>query len=196
MIHDAHGYWLREAGGADPVAPAAGDLEADVAIVGGGYAGLWTAWHLLAADPSLRVVVLEADRCGHGPSGRNGGFCESYWRAMPCCAPRSATPAPARSRTPRARACTPSGASVSRRAWTRGSSRPASLAVATAPAHEGFGADAVAAAAALGAPERVQPLDADRRAARRPAPRFGAAGSCSTSPPSNRRAWRSACATA
>ena len=45
--HDAHGYWLQEAGGAEPVAPAAGDIDADVVIVGGGYAGMWTAWHLL-----------------------------------------------------------------------------------------------------------------------------------------------------
>ena len=43
-------------------------------VVGGGYTGLWTAWHLLAADPEARVVVLEGGRCGHGPSGRNGGF--------------------------------------------------------------------------------------------------------------------------
>ena len=81
MIHDAHGYWLREAGGAEPVAPAAGDLDADVVIVGGGYAGMWTAWNLL--DRGARVVLLEADVCGHGPSGRNGGFCETLWSNLP-----------------------------------------------------------------------------------------------------------------
>ena len=43
-------------------------------IVGGGYTGMWAAWHVLEADPDARVVVLEAGRCGHGPSGRNGGF--------------------------------------------------------------------------------------------------------------------------
>jgi glycine/D-amino acid oxidase-like deaminating enzyme len=44
-------------------------------VVGGGFTGLWSAIQLLEADPSLRVVVLEADRVGHGASGRNGGFC-------------------------------------------------------------------------------------------------------------------------
>ena len=81
MRHDAHGWWLREAGGVTPVAPAAGELEADVVIVGGGYAGMWTAWNLL--DRGARVVLLEADVCGHGPSGRNGGFCETLWSNLP-----------------------------------------------------------------------------------------------------------------
>jgi len=78
--HDAHGYWLREAGGAEPVAPAAGDIDADVVVLGGGYTGMWTAWQL---HDRARVVVLEADVCGHGPSGRNGGFCETLWSNLP-----------------------------------------------------------------------------------------------------------------
>jgi glycine/D-amino acid oxidase-like deaminating enzyme len=78
--HDAHGYWLKEAGGAQPSAPASGDIDADVVIVGGGYAGMWTAWQL---HDRARVVVLEADVCGHGPSGRNGGFCETLWSNLP-----------------------------------------------------------------------------------------------------------------
>jgi glycine/D-amino acid oxidase-like deaminating enzyme len=81
--HDAHGYWLREAGGAEPVTPATGDLEADVVVLGGGYTGMWTAWQLLERAPDTRVVVLEADVCGHGPSGRNGGFCETLWSNLP-----------------------------------------------------------------------------------------------------------------
>jgi glycine/D-amino acid oxidase-like deaminating enzyme len=83
VLHDAHGYWLREAGGAEPAASAAGELTADVVVLGGGYTGLWTAWHLLERAPDARVVVLEADVCGHGPSGRNGGFCETLWTALP-----------------------------------------------------------------------------------------------------------------
>ena len=81
MRHDAHGYWLAEAGAVTPTAPAAGDLEADAVIVGGGYTGLWTAWQLL--ERGARVVLLEADLCGHGPSGRNGGFCETLWSNLP-----------------------------------------------------------------------------------------------------------------
>lgn len=52
------------------------DIEADVCIVGGGFTGLWTAYELLAAEPSLEVVVLEAERVGFGASGRNGGWVE------------------------------------------------------------------------------------------------------------------------
>jgi glycine/D-amino acid oxidase-like deaminating enzyme len=51
-----------------------GHIEADVAIVGGGYTGLWTARELLERDPSLRVVVVEKSVCGFGASGRNGGW--------------------------------------------------------------------------------------------------------------------------
>jgi glycine/D-amino acid oxidase-like deaminating enzyme len=54
------------------------DVDADVAIVGGGYTGLWTAWALLRRDPTLRVVVLEAEHVGFGASGRNGGWCSSF----------------------------------------------------------------------------------------------------------------------
>ena len=50
-------------------------VEADVAIVGGGLTGLWSAYYLAQADPSLRVVVLEAEVVGFGASGRNGGWC-------------------------------------------------------------------------------------------------------------------------
>jgi glycine/D-amino acid oxidase-like deaminating enzyme len=54
-----------------------------VAIVGGGYTGLWTALALHERDASLRVAVLEADVCGSGPSGRNGGFLHGYWSSLP-----------------------------------------------------------------------------------------------------------------
>ncbi|WKN49947.1 FAD-binding oxidoreductase [Nocardioides sp. Arc9.136] len=52
-----------------------------MAIVGGGYTGLWTAYSLAVADPSLRIVVLEAERVGHGASGRNGGWCSALFPA-------------------------------------------------------------------------------------------------------------------
>jgi glycine/D-amino acid oxidase-like deaminating enzyme len=51
-----------------------GDLDADVAIVGGGLTGLWTAWYLLERDPTLSIVVLEKEIVGFGASGRNGGW--------------------------------------------------------------------------------------------------------------------------
>lgn len=51
-----------------------GRVDADVVVVGGGYTGLWTSYYLLRGDPSLRVVVIEAEFCGYGASGRNGGW--------------------------------------------------------------------------------------------------------------------------
>ncbi|MEV4410908.1 FAD-binding oxidoreductase [Catellatospora sp. NPDC049609] len=52
-----------------------GDLDVDVAIVGAGYTGLWTAYYLRRADPGLRIAVVEAEHVGFGASGRNGGWC-------------------------------------------------------------------------------------------------------------------------
>lgn len=57
--------------------PLPGDVQADVAIVGGGYTGLWTAYYLLQRDPKLRVAVVEGSAVGFGASGRNGGWCSS-----------------------------------------------------------------------------------------------------------------------
>ena len=82
MQNEARSWWLREALAADPGVPCpplSGRVRADVAIVGGGYTGMWTAFQLKQADPSVDVVLLEADICGGGPSGRNGGFMEALW---------------------------------------------------------------------------------------------------------------------
>jgi glycine/D-amino acid oxidase-like deaminating enzyme len=77
------GWWLREALAAEhdkkPLSPLAGDINADVIVVGGGFTGLWTAYFLTEAKPDLKVVVLEQDICGGGPSGRNGGFASGWW---------------------------------------------------------------------------------------------------------------------
>jgi len=56
-----------------------GDQAVDVAIVGAGYTGLWTAYYLKKADPTLRVAVLEARFAGFGASGRNGGWCSAIF---------------------------------------------------------------------------------------------------------------------
>ena len=75
-------WWLREALAAEPGSncpPLTKDVNADVVIVGGGFTGLWTAYFLTQADPSLGIVVLEQDICGGGPSGRNGGFASGWW---------------------------------------------------------------------------------------------------------------------
>jgi glycine/D-amino acid oxidase-like deaminating enzyme len=68
------------AGPAEPHRPPLpGDTSCDVAVVGGGFTGLWTAYYLLEADPTLRVVVLEAETVGFGASGRNGGWASALF---------------------------------------------------------------------------------------------------------------------
>lgn len=65
-------HWFDELPTPRPALP--GDRDADVCIVGAGYTGLWTAYYLAQADPSLRITVLEARFAGFGASGRNGGW--------------------------------------------------------------------------------------------------------------------------
>jgi glycine/D-amino acid oxidase-like deaminating enzyme len=78
------GYWWRSVGGPPPARPPLeGRAEADVAIVGGGYTGLWTAYYLKRAEPSLRVTVLEGERVGFGASGRNGGWVSGFFSGPP-----------------------------------------------------------------------------------------------------------------
>ncbi|WP_217161130.1 NAD(P)/FAD-dependent oxidoreductase [[Mycobacterium] fortunisiensis] len=65
-------HWFDELPAPRPALP--GDRDADVCIVGAGYTGLWTAYYLKQADPSLRITVLESRFAGFGASGRNGGW--------------------------------------------------------------------------------------------------------------------------
>ncbi|MFP6662262.1 MAG: FAD-binding oxidoreductase [Myxococcota bacterium] len=70
-------YWQQDLG-AHPQQrrpPLGADAIVDVAIVGAGYSGLWTAYYLKRIDPALRVAILEAEHVGFGASGRNGGWC-------------------------------------------------------------------------------------------------------------------------
>jgi glycine/D-amino acid oxidase-like deaminating enzyme len=78
--------WLQEALAREPeaetVEPLSGGHRTDVCIVGGGYTGLWTALQFKWLDPSVEVMLLEADICGGGASGRNGGFATSWWEKL------------------------------------------------------------------------------------------------------------------
>ena len=73
-------FWLEQALKADasPAPSLSGETRADVCIVGGGFTGLWTAINLKRMKPELDVVIIEADICGAGASGRNGG-CVLSW---------------------------------------------------------------------------------------------------------------------
>jgi glycine/D-amino acid oxidase-like deaminating enzyme len=77
-------FWLESSLGDELDAPPlAGRSSVDVAIVGGGYVGLWTALRIKELEPDCRVAVLERDICGGGASGRNGGFVLSWWPKYP-----------------------------------------------------------------------------------------------------------------
>jgi len=67
-------FWFASVGLPRPRPALDGPADADVCVVGGGFTGLWTAYYLKKADPSLRVVLLERRFCGYGASGRNGGW--------------------------------------------------------------------------------------------------------------------------
>jgi glycine/D-amino acid oxidase-like deaminating enzyme len=86
VVGTRRSWWLREALAADPGVPCpslVGEATADVAIVGGGFTGLWTAWQLIEQSPGIRVTVIEQDIVGGGPSGRNGGFLTGWWDSLP-----------------------------------------------------------------------------------------------------------------
>lgn len=79
-------WWLQEAlefeGSPPPLAALEGNHDVDVAIVGGGYTGLWTALLLRERAPDLRIALVEAEVCGAGASGKNGGMVHGYWYAV------------------------------------------------------------------------------------------------------------------
>ncbi len=71
-----YSYWLESSG--DDLTPRPrldGSVSVDVAVMGAGYTGLWTAYYLLKRDPSLKVAIVEREIAGFGASGRNGGWC-------------------------------------------------------------------------------------------------------------------------
>ncbi|WP_372593395.1 NAD(P)/FAD-dependent oxidoreductase [Actinotalea sp.] len=70
-------FWLDDVAGAERRPALSADLDADLAIVGGGYTGLWTALLAARRDPGARIVLLEGGTVGWAASGRNGGFCEA-----------------------------------------------------------------------------------------------------------------------
>jgi glycine/D-amino acid oxidase-like deaminating enzyme len=169
-------WWLDEAlaaeGDAADAPPLEGEVRADVAIVGGGYTGLWTALAVKEAEPSAHVVVLEAEVVGWGPSGRNGGFLYGFWPhldslraafgvegALDVCRLAART-------VPSVREfCEARGDDV----WFH---QGGYLKVSAAPAQDASVDKAVDVAVELGVPEEAVPLDADGVAERCRSPRF------------------------
>ena len=74
--YTTYSYWLESCGDdLTPREPLRASTDVDVAILGAGYSGLWTAYYLLREDPSLNIAIVEKDIAGFGASGRNGGWC-------------------------------------------------------------------------------------------------------------------------
>ena len=172
MIHTSHGYWLEEAGAFGVTPPLESEVSADILVVGGGYTGLWSAWHAKALEPGARVVLLESETCGHGPSGRNGGFCNVMWFSLANMRQRwGDEEALAVARASR-EAVTGIEAFCHEQqvdAWFR---RSGYLQVSTAPAQDRTWEETVASCRALGVLDAVEPLDAAAVAARCASPVF------------------------
>jgi glycine/D-amino acid oxidase-like deaminating enzyme len=157
MRHTRHGYWLEEAGAVEAHPPLAGEASADVVVVGGGYLGLWTAWELATAG--AEVALVEAEVCGHGPSGRNGGFVSSLWDQLPGLVERFGTERALAVGHASAGAVEAIGTWCEEQdvdAWYR---QAPHLEIATTPAQDGAWSEVARACAAAGVDDAVE-LDA------------------------------------
>ncbi len=165
-------WWLEDAlaaeGDEPPATALQGDATADVAVVGGGYTGLWTALALRERDPGLRVTLVEAEVCGAGPSGRNGGFIHGYWSAL-------ASLLPVLGDEESLRLCragekiVPAVSALGVDVWLREGGR---LNVSAAPAQDAAIERAVEAAAAVGQPDEAVALSGEEVARRVVSPVF------------------------
>jgi glycine/D-amino acid oxidase-like deaminating enzyme len=175
MEHTRLGYWIKEAGDVTPRPQLDEDRDADLLIVGGGYTGMWTAWHARRLAPDARIVLLESEPvCGRGPSGRNGGFVEGLWTTLASMrarwgdAPALAVGHAAEEAVERIAAfCGEDGVD----AWFR----PAGyLEVSTTPAHDDTGRAALAACGELGVPDKLRAISAAEVRTRCASPEFRA----------------------
>jgi glycine/D-amino acid oxidase-like deaminating enzyme len=173
---DARNPWLREAlddeGDPAPAPSLAGAASADVAVVGGGYTGLWTALGLLDRDPGLRVTILDGDICGGGPSGRNGGFVNAWWDELGTLRELFGAEGALACAREVASSVTEIGAWCTRHGVDAHYRRSGMLTVSTTPLHDRAWAASVTAARELGVPDEYRDLAPAEVTARCRSPHF------------------------
>src|SRR5918996_1426896 len=174
-------WWLREALAAEATAaphlasaapPLRGTTTADIVVVGGGYTGMWAALRATELEPRARIVLLEADICGGGPSGRNGGFVTNWWDEYPTLIERYG-PDGARAMGDSMEAAVDEvGAFCDAHGIDAWYTKAGSLSVSAAPAQDGAWNEAVDALRDHGLGDRYVPLSADEGARRVRSPVF------------------------
>jgi glycine/D-amino acid oxidase-like deaminating enzyme len=172
MEHTAHGYWLEEAGERPAFPSANGELSCDVLVVGGGYTGMWAAWELSQLEPDASVILIEADRCGHGPSGRNGGFANAMWFSAQALRDRFGDPGARRALLAAQESVDRIGRFCSEQDVDAWFSQSGYLQVSAAPAQDEVWEPSAGACRELGESGAVRELSAERVSERCLSPRF------------------------
>ena len=134
---------------------------------------MWTAWHLLDSEPGIRVLLLDGGVCGHGPSGRNGGFCESLWFSAPALRARFGDEAARSLLDASSETVGAIGAWCEKNDVDAWFDQSGYLCVSTGDAFDDVGLDAVETARALGRPDAVRDLSAEEVRERVDSPVFG-----------------------
>lgn len=169
-------WWFTEAVAqekdAKPSPSLGGETSVDVAIVGGGYTGLWTAHALKARKPDLSIAVIEAKLCGAAASGKNGGKVHGYWASLAGMSQSigdNAALEVARAGTVAQDGIRAFATAQGRDVWWR---EAGNLRISAAPAQDAKIASYVDTARRLGVPDTAQPLTAAEVAARCKSPVF------------------------
>jgi glycine/D-amino acid oxidase-like deaminating enzyme len=169
--------WLREALASEPDSGAPlpapeREIDCDVAIVGGGYTGLWTAYFLTERDPDTRVALLEQDICGGGPSGRNGGFINAWWDELPTLIRLFGLDGALEAARASAASVHGIGEWCERHGVDAHYRRVGMLTVSTTPLHDRFSTEIVDACRSVGAEDAYRALTPEEVQARCAGPRF------------------------